>query len=111
LQRGQLDLLKRQDAERKADRKRDQARLISAWITSVDGGIATDASTHSEVYLANISVDVTNGSDEPVWNRCVRVKSTWGSDYKLEWRRLAVLPPRNTQTVGFRMDLPPSYPS
>jgi hypothetical protein len=94
-------LFKELEARREAqeDRRRNQARLVAAWITS---------KWASETEL-RFTLVVRNGSDEPIYDgRCVVVPSTnrIASDPMMvfDWEfRWLVLPPQETKEDDLRL--------
>jgi hypothetical protein len=77
--------------EQEEDRRRNQARLVAAWVTLKEV-------SETEV---RYSVVVRNGSDEPVFDGlCVVVPSATAFEWEVRW---LILPPHETKEDDLRL--------
>jgi hypothetical protein len=108
----QQDELRAAQEDRRAnedDRRRDQARFVSAWCDGVTGPDAGgDLTKKSTWQRHSVFVHYRNGSEEPVFNARVTVKSHWGATPNdIQSEHLHILAPRSEGDVRLEVVLPP----
>jgi hypothetical protein len=97
-QRDALELARQEAREHEEERRKDQARLLAAW-SAGPIIIPPPGSMHS------IRVHYRNGSDEPVYEAAVFVKSAWGPSPSVAPSPIGVLPPRTEGDVNLQLSL------
>ncbi len=110
-QRRELNTLVEEHREREQDRKRDQARFVSAWCKRVDPPKEPDVYGDPGHELHRVWVVYRNASEEPIFAASVSVKNHWGaSPEHVSSRWLYTVPPGTSGEVFVDIDLrrPPS---
>ena len=84
LQARQLSLQRQDLKDREELQRQDQARHVSAWA----GGISASSDG-----LPTVVVEYRNGSEEPVYEAAVFVKSSWGPSPNVAPHPVGLIPP------------------
>lgn len=99
-----LFIQRRDLSDREEDRRKDQARRVAAWCVSQS----------TSTGLADLTVRYRNGSDEPIYDAAVFVKSTWGPGSSVKRVPLGLVPPKIESEVSLQLSVslelnPPLY--
>ena len=91
-------MLQAQEDDRQADRKRGQAALVFA--------VVQEWVPHSAPQESYATVEVSNVSQEPVWNCTVAVGSEWSeTPLRRRFAGIEVLPPGKPFTVSIPIEM------
>lgn len=112
LTRSELQLARRERNEVEEDRRKDQARLVSAWCIAVERGGPMDMfGARQEAAGSIVRVQYRNASDEPVYQLGITVGGDWGlSPKRARVARIGVVPPGVTGDAEIRIALEPLEP-